>query len=486
MLVQLYKKLFMKQYLAIGLIAMCSAMLGAFFYSHFLDYKAPVVYEKVIRERVAPCPPPARPVYFKGKETNQIFSDFTYAAEKVTPTVVHIRTIKDYRYIKSNEPFVKEATGSGVIVNENGLIVTNKHLVEYAKTIEVTLYNKKRVTAVLLGSDDLTDLAVLKIKTENPLPTINIGNSDRVKVGEWVLAVGNPFNLTSTVTAGIVSAKGRDLDDKASSSIESYIQCDAAVNKGSSGGALVNTIGELVGINTVIATSSGSFEGYSFAIPINIVRKVITDLADFGSVRRAALGLDMRNLNPEDDKGLNDYDGIRIVNIPSYSSAKKSTLKKGDIIRKVNNRKIGGVAELYERISQSTKGSSITITYERNEEVYQTQTRLGSVLDVEVQNEKEALLGGLFQTLKRDDKKLQITFLSYGVELVKCNDRGLICGQTAMKEGFIITTMNNKPIRTVEELYNKINSKKDGEAIMLSGRYPKHKVDSHYGFAMRR
>jgi len=472
----------MKQHLIISIVAVCSAMLGAFFYSHFFDYKVPVVYDRVITEIPGLRP---RPVTFKGKETNQFFSDFTYAAEKVTPTVVHIKTIKNYQYKNANQPFAKEATGSGVIVDVNGLIVTNKHLVEDAKAIEVTLSNKKRVTATLVGSDDLTDLAVLKIKPENPLSAISMGNSDRVRVGEWVLAVGNPFNLTSTVTAGIVSAKGRDLDGEAAS-IESYIQCDAAVNKGSSGGALVNTVGELVGINTVIATSSGSFEGYSFAIPINIVRKVIEDLADFGSVRRAALGLDMRNLNPEDDKGLNDYHGIYIVNIPSYSPAKKSALKKGDIIRKVNNMKIGGVAELYERISQYKEGSSVSTTYERNGEIYQTQTRLGSVLDVEVQNEIEALLGGLFQTLRRDSEVLEKSFLKYGVQLVKCNDRGLICGQTSVREGFIITAINNKPIRTVQELFNEINNKKDGESILITGRYPKDKIDSHFGFGMIR
>ena len=465
----------MKQYVLIGIIAMFSAMFGAWVYEQISPKEKPIFYT------IEKNSPPVRPIYYNGKESNAL--DFSYAASKVTPTVVHIRVVKLPYFKERQKSNAKELTGSGVIVSSDGLIVTNKHLIDHAKLIEITLFNKKSVIAKVIGSDVSTDIALLQVKTEEILPKITLGNSDNLKVGEWVMAVGNPFNLNSTVTAGIVSAKGRDLNiTESSQAIESYIQSDAAVNEGSSGGALVNTSGELMGINTGIVTISGGFEGYSFAIPVKIVKSVIDDLQKFGSIRRAALGIDMRNLNARDDVGLPDYNGVYIIGVPSYSSALKSGLKKGDIIKSINGNAISGVAEFYELLSQYKIGQQTQIGYVRNEKMGYTTIRLGNVWDVEVENEEEAVLGGKFQLAAAPI--LKSTFLDYGVQLIKCNSRGLFCQQTNMEEGFVINKINRKEVKTVKDLYDFIKKCPVGTSINVVGRYPNDTVDSKYSFSL--
>ncbi len=465
----------MKQYVLIGLIAMLSAMFGAWVYEQISPKEKPIFYT------VEKNNPPTRSVYYNGRETNAL--DFSYAAAKATPAVVHIRVVKSPNFKGQQKANAEELTGSGVIISSDGLIVTNKHLVDRAKLIEITLFNKKSIVARVVGSDVSTDIALLKIEAEETLPKVTLGNSDNLKVGEWVMAVGNPFNLNSTVTAGIVSAKGRDLNiTERSQAIESYIQSDAAVNEGSSGGALVNTSGELVGINTGIVTISGAFEGYSFAIPVKIVKSVIDDLQKFGSIRRAALGIDMRNLNAKDDVNLEDYNGVYIINLPTYSPAAKSGLRKSDIIKSVNGHAISDVAELYEVLSQYKNGQRAQVGYVRGDKMGYTTTTLGKVEDVEVEDEQEAVLGGKFRPASPE--LLKETFLDYGVQLIKCNIRGLFCQQTNMEEGFIITKINRQEVRTVQDLYKFIKNCRKGTPINVVGRYPGDRVDSKYSFSL--
>ena len=285
--------------------------------------------------------------------------DFVSTADKVTPAIVNVT---------SSKGDLRDSNGSGVIVSKDGYIITNNHVIEGGTTYEITLNDKRTFVAKLVGSDPTTDLALLKISANN-LPVLKYGNSDNVNVGEWVLAVGNPFNLFSTVTAGIVSAKARNIDIlQGEYSIESFIQTDAVVNPGNSGGALVNSAGQLVGINSAILTETGVFEGYSFAIPSNLVRKVIQDLKEFGEVKRAILGV--RILSVDDDiaekNGLASVKGVYIESVNPRSSADVAGLRSGDIILSVNGRNTNSIPELQEQVALFRPGDEISIDYVRN------------------------------------------------------------------------------------------------------------------------
>lgn len=305
-------------------------------------------------------------------------NNFVDAAAKAMPSVVNITAITEhiprsererryYQFFGSPDP--SRATGSGVIISEKGYIVTNNHVIKDATEVEVTLNDNRKFEAKVMGRDPSTDLAVLKIDGKQ-LPAIELANSDNARIGEWVLAIGNPFELTSTVTAGIISAKGRDIsilkDDQFS--IESFIQTDAAVNPGNSGGALVNTNGALIGINTAIYAPTGTYAGYSFAVPINLVKKVMQDLIDFGEVQRAFLGILIQNMNSDmaDDLGLNITEGVYISELLDGGAAKDSDLKEGDVITKVNGFKTSSVPKLQEQIGSKNPGDSIIVTVNRN------------------------------------------------------------------------------------------------------------------------
>ena len=281
--------------------------------------------------------------------------DFTEAADKTIHTVVHVKNVS---YQKVSDPMLEffygyrggqaqeqVGTGSGVIISEDGYIVTNNHVIKDASEIEITLNNKKSYKAKLIGTDSKMDIALLKIDADEKLPYTTFGNSDDVKVGEWVLAVGNPYNLTSTVTAGIVSAKARNLSNDG---IQSFIQTDAAVNPGNSGGALVNTRGDLIGINTMITSMTGSYVGYSFAVPSNIARKIIEDIMEYGNVQRGILGVEGGELNGTASKelGVKQTEGFYINNVRKNTGADKAGLKKGDIIVKNDNPKNATFAHL--------------------------------------------------------------------------------------------------------------------------------------------
>lgn len=286
--------------------------------------------------------------------------DFRSVSAKATKSVVNITTLSLTGY--------RIASGSGVVIERNGYIITNHHVVEDGSEFEVTLADKRTFNAELIGSDPTTDLALLKVPTSGLIP-IEYANSDYVEVGEWVLAVGNPFNLTSTVTAGIVSAKARNINIlRGSYSIESFIQTDAVVNPGNSGGALVNSNGELIGINTAIISESGGYEGYSFAIPSNLVRKVIVDLKDFGKVQRAILGVGIADLNAElaGELGLPSIDGVYITSVSPGGSASSAGIRTGDVITKVNGIPTNSVPELQEQVALFRPGDRISVEYYRN------------------------------------------------------------------------------------------------------------------------
>ena len=292
--------------------------------------------------------------------------DFTLAAERTVHSVVHVKNTAirtqssplDIFFGNGNgtRKFEQVGTGSGVIISADGYIVTNNHVIDNANNIEITLNNNKKYEAELIGTDKNNDIALLKINADVDLPYTPFANSDTIKIGEWVLAVGNPYNLTSTVTAGIVSAKGRDLEGNGN--IESFIQTDAAVNPGNSGGALVNTRGELVGINTAISSKTGSFIGYSFAVPSNIAKKIVDDLLEFGAVQEAILGI---SIDPEYKE-----DGVKVHEVFYDGGAKKAGLKDGDVIVKINNVKISKFSELLGQLTAKRPGDYVDVTINRD------------------------------------------------------------------------------------------------------------------------
>jgi Do/DeqQ family serine protease len=366
-------------------------------------------------------------------------------------------------------------SGSGVIISEDGYIVTNNHVIENAKEIEVTLNDNRKYKAKIIGTDPSTDLAVLKIE-EAGLTAIPLGNSDRLKVGEWVLAVGNPFNLTSTVTAGIVSAKARNinlLSERGRNDIvpiESFIQTDAAVNPGNSGGALVNTNGELVGINTAIASQTGSYAGYSFAVPVDLVQKVMRDLIDYGVVQRGYLGVKISDVTQElkEEKELPDTKGVYIAEVIEEGSADKAGVKAGKVIVKVGSKEVNTVAELQEEIGRRRPGDKVRLTLRSNkgdEEIKDVVLRnkdgeIRLVSKEEVQ--KNSSLGAIFEVLSsKERKELNI---SYGVKIKSLNAGKL--KSLGLQEGMIITKVNNDPIDNVEQLTRKLNDESN-KGILL-------------------
>lgn len=429
--------------------------------------------------------------------------DFTAAAEMSVHAVVNVKTsyaTKKNQYIY--DPFqgffgqtipeqnqVPMASGSGVIISQDGYIITNNHVVDQAEKIEITLNDKRNYVAEVIGKDATTDLALLKIK-DNNLPFMTYGNSTDVKVGEWVLAVGNPFNLTSTVTAGIVSAKARNINalendpSKGLNPIESYIQTDAAVNPGNSGGALVNAKGELIGINSAIASNTGSYTGYSFAIPVNMARKVVADLLEFGEVQRAFIGVSIRDLDAKlaKYKNISEIKGVYVNGLIEGGSGEASGIKEGDIITKVGEENVNNVPELQEQISRYRPGDKINVTLKRNNE----QKTVDLVLrnkngntDVVKKPKSEivSVLGAILEPINTSDmKKMSI---QNGLRIKKLNAGKLL--SAGIKEGFIITGVDKKKISTTEDLKNALEDKNGG--VLIEGIYP-NGMRAYYGFGM--
>ena len=347
--------------------------------------------------------------------------------------------------------------GSGVIIAADGYIVTNNHVIKDATDIEVTLNNKKTYKAKLIGTDPTSDIALLKIEAKG-LSYITLGDSDVVKVGEWVLAVGNPYNLTSTVTAGIISAKGRDLDGN--SSIDSFIQTDAAVNAGNSGGALVNIRGELIGINTAISSMTGAFVGYSFAVPSNIAKKVIEDLMEFGNVQKAILGINGVELNSElaDKLNIDNTSGFYISNVIENSGAKKAGLKANDVIVKLDLVKVATFADLNGYISTKRPNDIINVAFLRNGKL-----RNANVTLIKQEITKVSALGLALENLTNQElKKLNI---SNGLRITEITNKELL--YYGVKKGYIITSINSNKVYSVNDVNNMIANKTSDEVLRI-------------------
>ncbi len=473
---------------------------------------------KTIKIEHIDAQPVSSVLYSKNAQGDYQPVDFTVVAAKVTPTVVHIRSTEAFESARANggngqdqDPFgnffgdqffkrffgpgyneqpqspqAEVSSGSGVIINSDGYIVTNNHVIQNATDIEVTLSDNRSFKATVVGTDPLTDLAVIHIKAKN-LPVLPIVNSDDVKVGEWVLAVGNPFNLNSTVTAGIVSAKARNIDIQQNrSAIEAYIQTDAAINPGNSGGALVDLQGGLIGINSAIASPTGSWAGYGFAVPSNLVSKVVDDILKYGSVQRGVLGVSIQSMNSDiaDQKKLDLTQGVYVDSVVDNSAADKAGIKVGDVITAVNGKKVDNAPELQEEIAQHKPGDEVTIELNRKGE----DKTLTAVLknsegttktEVRPQNEVLNSLGAELAPISSETaKKLNI---DGGVKVTKLYP-GLLRQQTNMQEGFIITAINGKPVKTVEDVTKDLKDKKGG--VLIQGMYEDSPGLIYYGFGM--
>lgn len=409
---------------------------------------------------------------------------FVNAAEQVTPAVVNIKSEERpsgiYWLSKNNTV----STGSGVIISPEGYIVTNNHVIENGNRFEVTLADKREFEASLIGVDPSTDLALIKIEAPN-LPYAQFGDSDSLRVGEWVLAVGNPFNLESTVTAGIVSAKGRNIDIlEGEYSIESFIQTDAAVNPGNSGGALVNTNGQLVGINTAIITLSGRYEGYSFAVPSKLVRKVIDDLRQYGSVQRGILGVGIGELSGRQaaNLGLPSVEGVYINRVTPNSGADEGGIRRGDVLLGINDQKIATVPELQEIVARYHPGSVLKIQYFRKGRTYTTNVTLRN--QANTTSLPEVFKDGVLKEIGMEIRNLSIQEVNQlgkdGVYVVSIYRYSTI-EETEMKPSYIITHLNNRRIYSVEELVSELE--KAEKEIFLEGYYQDFEGEYYYQFS---
>lgn len=420
--------------------------------------------------------------------------EFTQAAAAVTPAVVHIKTT--YTASSSRRNPIEElfggprssspsrASGSGVLISAEGYIVTNNHVVENASAIEVILPDRRSFSGRLIGRDPSTDLALIKVEGSN-LPVVALGNSDEVQVGEWVLAVGYPLSLNSTVTAGIISAKGRSIGildqptpgnpggtQGVSTAIESFIQTDAAINPGNSGGALVNATGQLIGINAAIASQTGSYAGYGFAIPINLARKVINDLRSYGEVRRGFLGVSFPPPSAEDEllrrQGINPgaLQGVYITGVQSGSAAAAAGLRPGDVIQSIDGNRVTSSAELSERIARRHPGDRIALSYIRNGRTTNTTVTLQGqdAAEAVARNNSEALrnrLGASFAPLPSSAKqyyRLNAGLLITGVE------RGSFFERYGLTRNTIITQINGRPVSSLSDLDAALASSRNGVA----------------------
>lgn len=395
--------------------------------------------------------------------------DFTLAADNAIHTVVHVKNVSyatmpsnplmEYFYgYRGGQQQAQVGTGSGVIITEDGYIVTNNHVVQNASELEVTLNNNKSYKAKLVGTDSKMDIALLKVDTNEKLPYATFGNSDDIKVGEWVLAVGNPYNLTSTVTAGIVSAKARNLSKDG---LQSFIQTDAAVNPGNSGGALVNTRGELIGINTMISSMTGSYVGYSFAVPSNIARKIIEDIMEFGNVQRGVLGVQGGELNSAaaKDLGITETQGFYVNSVIADSGADKAGIKKGDIIVKIDERTVNGFSDLNAAIVTKRPNDVVQVGIKRGDRNLTLPVKLSK-------NEINSFIySGLeLEDINADDKKK--FNLNYGVKIKEITDEQYMPYYDELKDG-IILSVNNVKAKDIETVSKLLGNKAENQRVRV-------------------
>ncbi|HEY3404143.1 MAG TPA: Do family serine endopeptidase, partial [Ohtaekwangia sp.] len=434
--------------------------------------------------------------------------DFTQIAEQVTPAVVHIRSTQDgpreQQLPEGIDPFgdlfgqrgqrgPSQSSGSGVIINENGYIVTNNHVVQDADVVEVTLLDNRTIKAEVIGTDPDTDLAIIKIN-EKGLPHLSFVDSDKAKVGEWVLAVGNPFNLNSTVTAGIISAKGRNINilnrssQEGNTAIESFIQTDAAINPGNSGGALVNLSGGLLGINTAIASPTGSYSGYGFAVPSNIVSKIVEDLIQYGVVQRGWLGVSIGSVNSQLAKEfeLTVNEGAYVSGFAEKSSAKEAGLKEGDVVVKIDETPIRSSSALIEYIGRHRPGDKVNMVVNRKGKELTLPVVLKSrdgKIGVIKPEERSGFASLGLEVEDVDANVLKKLDIENGVRVSGLGN-GKLSRYTDMRKGFIITKVNEATVKSVKEFNELLKNKKSGELIIFSGVYEDYPREFNYAFRM--
>ena len=423
------------------------------------------------------------------------YPDFTYAAESAVDAVVYVKVVSrettravpdifDFFFGYGGTPQERErvGSGSGVIIREDGYIVTNNHVIEGATEIEVTLTNNKTFKAELIGTDPATDVALIKVDAQG-LPVIPFGDSDKLRLGEWVLAIGSPYNLRSTVTAGIVSAKGRSIPDSSREfKIESFIQTDAAVNPGNSGGALVDKAGNLVGINTAIVSQTGAYAGYSFAVPVNIVKRIVDDLMDFGSVRRAVLGVVMSPITQEiaDKLKLSSLNGVYIVEVSPGSAAEQAGVKKEDVLVKIDSVQVTNASSVQEMVSGFYPGDKATLTVIRGgkeKELEVTFKGTAQENGTVTEDGSVAFYGSAIKEASKETKER--LGIKSGVEIVSVGPGKIM--DAGVTEGFVILYVNDQPVSKPQDVINII--KKSKRAVFIEGLTSYGKV-SYFGFGI--
>lgn len=426
--------------------------------------------------------------------TNDGYPDFTEAAARSVNGVVHVKvkSVSQQQYMNPfdfffgfgdrapSQPREQVGFGSGVIISKDGYIITNNHVVANATEVTVSLNDNRELTAKVVGTDPQTDIALLKIEGSD-FPYLTFGNSDALQIGEWVLAVGNPFNLTSTVTAGIVSAKNRGNIVGGDLGIQSFIQVDAAVNRGNSGGALVNTKGELVGINTAIFSQSGDFNGLAFAVPISIAGKVAADLKQYGTVQRAVLGISVmpieaiRQQDPERAREVSQIVGVVIDDFADRSAAKVAGIEKGDIIKAINDVQIRNFAGLQDQLSRYRPGDKVKVTVDRNGKQHSYTVELkndAGNTDIQRGSDNMSLLGATFKEIPNTRK--QQLGINSGVEVTNVDNNGLF-RKEGINKGFIIMRINNAPVNSasdISKIVSSVSNNSQDKVILVAGFYP--------------
>ena len=430
--------------------------------------------------------------------TQDNWPDFTYAAESAVDAVVYVKvsatqtmqqapsSIFDFfiGFPQQGAPQQREkvGSGSGVIIREDGYIVTNNHVIEGATKIEVTLNNNQTYQATLVGTDPATDVALLKIEA-NGLPVVPFGDSDKLRLGEWVIAIGSPYDLRSTITAGIVSAKGRSMPNYSGEfKIESFIQTDAAVNPGNSGGALVDKAGNLVGINTAIISQTGSYAGYSFAVPVNIVKKIVYDLMDYGSVQRAVLGITMQEIDDKiaNELKLSSRNGVYIVEVSKSGAADKAGIKAGDVLIAIDSTMLTNSASVQEAVSRFSPGDEAVVTVIRDGKEKKLDVKFKGTAKENGTKSDDGSVAFYGSSIKAaSEETLAKLGIKNGVEIVELGPGKLM--EAGATEGFVIQYVNDHPVKTPEDIIEIV--KKSKRTVFIEGTTPSGRT-GYFGFGV--
>ncbi len=484
-LIKKYIKMKVKRYIGLFVMIALGAIIAVFIYARFI-HSEPTVVEVPVENKMRYVNLPV------AADGNSL--DFTVAVARSIDAVVHVKTkvFREYavnplyEFFFGEQPHGEPAPilgfGSGVIISDKGYIVTNNHVIEGSDEIVVALNDKREYSARLIGADPTTDIALLKVDQEG-LANLEFGDSDALKLGEWVLAIGNPYNLTSTVTAGIVSAKARNINILRSEfSIESFIQTDAAVNPGNSGGALINTKGELVGINTAIASRTGAFTGYSFAIPVSIVKKIVNDLIEYGAVQRAILGVTIQDITAElaANKNIKEIEGVYVNGVRSGGAAKEAGIKEGDIILSINDIRVNSGAELQEQVSRYSPNDKVKVVLRRDGKLKQFEVVLRNLegsTEIVKKNEVFDILGASFEPLS--DREKRYMGVRNGLKVTSVKPGKLM--KVGIKEGFILISVNKKPVNSVNDITEIL---KDAEGGVIIEGLDTNGSRSYYAFGM--